>query len=35
MILLAPISVEEMMVPRSQQSGVCTGTGRLISLTSV
>jgi len=35
MISLAPISVEEMMAPWSQQRGVWTGTGRLICLTWV
>jgi len=35
MISLAPISVEEMMAPWSQQRGVWTGTGRLICLTRV
>ena len=35
MISLAPISVEEMMAPRSKQRGVRTSTGRLIWLNSV
>jgi len=35
MILLAPVSVEEMMAPRSQQRRVWTGTERLIWLTCV
>ena len=35
MISLEPISVEEMVAPRSQQRGVWTGTGRLNSLTWV
>ena len=35
MISLAPISVEEMMVPQSQQRGVWTGTGLLIWLNCV